>query len=77
VRGPGIGAQERIRASQHRKRLLERGLPDQIDDIGTRGGVDATAVIPLQPGGKDLYMGSHILGSEKSSVFSGIVPGRF
>ena len=32
---------------------------------------------PEWPGGKDLYMGSHILGFEKSSVFSGIVLGRF
>ena len=32
---------------------------------------------PEWSGGKDLYMGSHILGSGKSSGFFGIVPGRF
>ena len=32
---------------------------------------------PEWSGGKDLYMGSHIRGSGKSSVFSGIVPGSF
>jgi hypothetical protein len=33
--------------------------------------------VPEWSGGKDLYMGSHILGSRKSLVFFGIVPGSF
>ena len=45
--------------------------------LESRMGSGTSRGAPEWSRGKDLYMGSHILGSEKSSVFFGIVPGSF
>ena len=45
--------------------------------LGSRMRSRTSRGVPEWSGGKDLYMGSHILGSGKSLGFFGIVPGSF